>query len=125
MTQPIVWRLQLPKEISDMVISKKHHISISELEMAAHLVQFIILEYIVPLKYKSVGIFSDNTPTVSWATKLCAKNSMLAGRLSRALALRNNMTKAAPVVTASIPGKKTYEQITYEDGFTRHLIKKI
>ena len=88
-----------------MVISRKYLISISELEMAAHLVQFIILEYIVPLKYKSVGIFSDNTPTVSWATKLCAKNSMLAGRLLRALALRNNITKASPVVTASIPGK--------------------
>ena len=30
---------------------------------------------------------------------------MLAGRLLRALALRNNITKASPVVTASIPGK--------------------
>ena len=75
--EPIVWRLQLPKKISDMVISKRHHIFISELEMAARLVQFIILEYIVPLKYKSVGIFSDNTPTVSWATKLYAKDSMM------------------------------------------------
>ena len=47
--EPIVWRLQLPKEISDMVISRKNHIFISELEMSHHLVQFIILEYIVLL----------------------------------------------------------------------------
>ena len=103
--EPIVWRLQLPKEISDMAISRKYLISISELEMAAHLVQFIILEYIVPLKYKSVGIFSDNTPTIFWATKLCVKHSMIVGILLRTLALRNNITNAAHVVTSSIPGK--------------------
>ena len=73
--------------------------------MAARLLQHNILEYLVPLEYKTVGIFSDNTPTVAWATKLCAKKSTVAGRLLRALALRHHVTKSAPAVTASIPEK--------------------
>ena len=62
-------------------------IAISELEMATHLLYFIVLEYCVSVKFKSVGIFSDNTPTVAWATKLSSK-SLLTGRLLRALAIR-------------------------------------
>ena len=78
-------------------------VSISDLEMAAHLLHYMVLEYVAPLRHRSVGIFSDNTPTVAWATKLCAA-SPLAGALLRALALRHHVTKSSPVATAHIAG---------------------
>ena len=71
--------------------------------MAAHLLHFIVLEYCISIKFQSVGIFSDNTPTVAWASKLSSK-SLLAGRLLRALAIRQYVAQSSPVVTAHIKG---------------------
>ena len=61
---PIIWRLELPDDIIDK-ITRTGDITISVLEMAAHLLYFMILEYIAPLEFLSVGIFSENTPTVA------------------------------------------------------------
>ena len=107
-TNPIVWRLELPDDITCRLVSstnRKGGISISELEMAAHLLHFIVLEYCVSLKFESVGIFSDNTPTVDWASKLSSK-SLLVGRLLRALAIRQYVAQSSLVVTAHIKSSR-------------------
>ena len=93
--------------------------------MAAHLIQCLILEYLVILFHKSIVFFSDNTPTVAWTNKLSAKHSDLARRLLRALALRQQATKSAPAVTASIAGKSNTEADNFPDGLSIGLIKKI
>ena len=65
---PVVWRVEIPADISARLVSWENpngDLSISDLEMAAYLVQYIVLEYVVTLRHKSVGIFSDNTPTVA------------------------------------------------------------
>ena len=92
--------------------------------MAAHLMQYIILEYLVILYHRSIGIFSDNTPTVAWANKLSAKKSRLAGRLLRALALRQQATKSAPAVTASIAGIANIEADNASRWFINRFNKK-
>ena len=89
-TNSIVWRLELQDDITCRFVSsinRKGDIAIAELEMAAHFLHFMVLEYCVPLKFKSVEIFSGNTPTVAWATKFSSK-SLLAGKLLRTMAIR-------------------------------------
>ena len=92
--------------------------------MAAHLMQYIILEYLVILFHKSIGFFSDNTPTVAWANKLSAKKSGLTGQLLRTLALQQQATKAAPAVTASIAGKSNTEADNASRWFINWFNKK-
>lgn len=48
-----------------------------------------------------MDIFSDNTPTIAWATKLSAKGSMIARRL-----LRQYVTQSAPVVAMHVAGEE-------------------
>ena len=49
--------------------------------------------------FRAVGIFSNNTSTVSWATRVSAK-SFLTGRFLRVLAVRQYVSKSGPVFTA-------------------------
>ena len=106
-----------------MILSKKitrtGDITISDLEMAAHLLYFMILEYIAPLEFLSVGIFSDNTPTVAYVTRLFSK-SLLTGRLLRALAVRQYIAKSSPAVTAHIKGTKNIRADNAPRWFNNH-----
>ena len=87
--------------------------------MAAHLMQYIILEYLVILFHKSIRFFLDHTPTVVWANKLSVKHSGFAGRLLRALAIRQQATKSDPAVTVSIAGKTNTEVDNASRSFIR------
>ena len=105
--QPTVWRLEFPEEIRRRVISFDNptgDITNSDLEMAGLLVEFIVLEYLVPLEGQHAAAWCDNTPTVSWATKLSSSKSMIAARLIRALALRLRANRASPLIPLSIAG---------------------
>ena len=104
---PLVWRVPFPPEIQREFITRenpKGSISISDLEMAGLLLHYIVLEYIVDVRHKHVGAFCDNTPTVSWAAKLASKRSRCGGRLLRALALRQRVSRSSPLLTVSIAG---------------------
>ena len=82
LSNPIVWRLHLPEDVLTNLVTAKNKngkISISDLELAAYLFHYIVLEFLCPLKHHSIGIFSDNTPTVAWATRICTKDSVIAG----------------------------------------------
>jgi hypothetical protein len=107
--RPIVWRINFPPAISSQVVSDKNPrgcLTNSDLEMAAVLLQYMILNQRVDLRYIRAGVFSDNTPTVAWSKRMADKSqSLTAGRLLRGLAAMQRATRAGPLTVASISGK--------------------
>ena len=105
----IVWRIEWPTPVRTALnnsIPSEHKLSINDLELAALVLQWLCVEYLCDdLTAAHVGIYSDNTPTVAWATRLAASNSQIATFLLRALALRLRKRQASPLLCASIPGK--------------------
>lgn len=53
---------------------------------------------------KHVALLNDNTPTISWLTKMSSKKSNTAAALLRVLSMRLKMAKASPLVPMHIPG---------------------
>ena len=107
--QPIVWRVEWPDDIKMALITREHpdgSLSVCDLEMAGLLLHYLVLEHVVALRHQHIGAFCDNTPTVSWEAKLASKHSQIAGRLLRALALRQRVQRSSPLVTVSIAGKE-------------------
>lgn len=51
-----------------------------------------------------IALFSDNSPTVSWVSRMAAKHSNVAMRLLRALALRLQLARTSPLTPLHIPG---------------------
>ena len=72
--------------------------------MAALVMHWLVLEYTVNTKHITVGIGSDNTPTVFWTRKFAAQRSKPASRLVRVLALRLKEAEAAPLLVDHIAG---------------------
>ena len=105
---PTVFRLQWPEYISTDLVSFENRagkISNSDLEMAGLLLLWLCLEGTAPdLAHKHVALFSDNSPTVSWVTKMASKKSRVAAQLVRALALRLNISRSCPLTPVHIPG---------------------
>ena len=102
--QPTVWRIKFPPYIIANLVSEnnpKGKITNSDLEMAGLLCQWLVLECITPhsLKHNTIGIFSDNTPTVAWANKLSSSSSTVASYLIRALAIRLHVQQANTITT--------------------------
>jgi hypothetical protein len=109
--QPTVWRMEWPQEIKDSLTTyenKKGTISISDLEMSGIVLSWLVLECISPihLKHAHIGMFCDNTPAVAWSTKLASSKSVIGGHLCRALAVRQHVHQASPLLTVSIAGIK-------------------
>lgn len=103
----IVWRLEWTAEISNLVVSESNPrgtITNSDLEMAAILIQWLILEQIGTPFHTSALVRSDNTPACSWATRMTPK-SKIAARLVRALALRQRISQSSPMITLHVAGK--------------------
>jgi hypothetical protein len=103
----VVWRVEWPSDIRANVISFANPtgtITNSDLEMAAMLLHFLVLEHLECLKHVHVAAWCDNTPTVSWTNKLSSSKSMIASRLTRALALRIHANKASLLISVSIAG---------------------
>jgi hypothetical protein len=106
---PIVWRMPFDLAVSSQVVSDKNlhgRLTNSDLEMAAVLMQYMILQQHVDLQYVRAGVFSDNTPTVAWSKRMADKSQYpTAGRLLRGLAAIQRSTRAGPLTVASIAGK--------------------
>ena len=103
----LVWRVEWPSDISTSVISDKNptgSITNSDLEMAAILLQWIVLEMITPTRHRSVLARSDNSPACSWATRMSPK-SAVAVKLVQALALRQRICQTSPMTTLHVAGK--------------------
>jgi hypothetical protein len=89
---PTVFRRQWPDDIKANIASYNNptgKITYSDLEMAGFLLLWLTMEGVCgPLHKKRVTLFSDNTPTVSWVTRLASKKSTVAEHLIQALVLR-------------------------------------
>jgi hypothetical protein len=96
---PIVWHVEWSPDIHANVVSFKNPsgaITNSDLEMAGMLLHFLVLEHVA---------WCDNSmPIISWMNKLSSARSRVAGRLTRALAMRIHVNKASPLVLVSISG---------------------
>jgi hypothetical protein len=80
---PTVFRLQWPEEI------QKGSGVLWHLEMAGYLLLWLCMEGTAKdLCHKHITLFSDNSPSVSWITKMASQKSRVAAQLVRALALR-------------------------------------
>jgi hypothetical protein len=104
---PVVWRVEWPHDVRNNVVSFDNPtgtITNSDLEMAGMLLHYLVLEHLVSLKHVHVAAWCDNTPTVSWTNKLSCARSTVAGRLTRALALRIHTNEASPLISVSIAG---------------------
>ena len=100
---PTVFRAEWPDDIKRLY--KTGSITNSDLECAGLLLLWLIMEDVCPLKVGSrVGLFSDNSPTVSWVQRLASRRSKVAAQLIRALALRLKKQGAAPLTPLHIPG---------------------
>jgi hypothetical protein len=67
-----VWRVKWPDNIRQRY--KTEILTNSALEMAAIIIMMLVLEQLMPLKRQHCQLFSDNTPSVSWTTKLVANS---------------------------------------------------
>ena len=110
---PTVWRIQWPADITAAVISDSNPggtLTNSDLEMAAVLIQQSVLDSLVPMRHKAALIHSDNTPSVSWVTKMATKaaTSNAAHRLLRGLAIRQRHSESAPVSIVHIAGTDNF-----------------
>ena len=75
---PVVWRVQWPQEIKVALMTwenPKGTITNSDLERAAELLGWLVLEGNVPLKHEHVGLCSDNSAKVSWQMREASRRS--------------------------------------------------
>jgi hypothetical protein len=108
---PVVWKVQWPQEIKDALMTwenPKGTVTNSDLEMAAELLGWLVLEGNVPLKHEHMGLCSDNSATVSWQMRGASRRSAVANRLLRVLAIRMRRSRASPLVTRHLAGKRNH-----------------
>ena len=108
---PIVWRLKWPKEVVERLVTADNpdgDITNSDLEMAAEVLGWLVLEANAPTRHTHVGVCSDNWATVSWQERGASKRSAVANRLLRALAIRMRVNRASPLVTRHLAGERNH-----------------
>ncbi len=103
-THRILWSIPFPADI--VAKMEATELSINDLEMAGVFLGWLVLEYWIPnMIHHQAGIQCDNSSAVAWSKKFTAK-SKVAGHLLRALALRQQLRRAAPLLVIPIPGEE-------------------
>ena len=108
---PTVFRMEWPADIKEEVARTNARrggkLTNSDLEMAGLLLLFLVMEEVCKFKPgQHVALFSDNSPTVSWVTRMAARGSLVADQLLRALALRLKKSHVSPLTPLHIAGKQ-------------------
>ena len=108
---PTVFRMEWPGDIKEEVRRTNARLggklTNSDLEMAGLLLLFLVMEEVCKFKPgQHVALFSDNSPTVSWVTRMAARGSLVADQLLRALALRLKKSHVSPLTPLHIAGKQ-------------------
>ena len=106
-----MWRVKWPQKVKDALVTWENpggKITNSDLEMAAELLGWLVLEANVPLRHEHVGLCSDNFATVSWQMRGASRRSAVANRLLRVLAIRMRKKRASPLVTRHLAGKRNH-----------------
>jgi hypothetical protein len=108
---PTVWTVQFPLDIQNRVVSQSNptgDITNSDLELAVVVLGQMAMGQVTSLLHTRCIIFSDNTPTVSWASKMASKGEKtIAYNLLRGLAMFQRTTFSAPPYLASIAGQES------------------
>ena len=99
---PLVWRVKWPQDIVDRVTSEQ--LTINDLEMAGLLLQYLLLEQLVPMHLLQTAVWCDNTSAVAWTTKMSSSKSKIGQQLTRALACRMITNKSSHLAALSIAG---------------------
>ena len=98
----IFWTIKFPPDVVKRF--ETGILSVNDLELAGIVLHWLVLEHLLPsLQFVSAGIQCDNSSSVAWTKKFTA-HSIIAGYLLRALALRQQICKAAPLLVAPIAG---------------------
>ena len=69
---PIIWRIKWPDEVRRRIVTLAKptgDITNSDLEMAAEVLGWLVLEEVVPTRWIHAGVCSENSATVSWKTR--------------------------------------------------------
>ena len=108
-TQPIVWRYKWPPDITAALVSsdnKSGRLTINDLELAGLVLGWLVLEQTdMPLRFRHIGMFCDNTSAVAWAFKGHCSTSIPAAKLLRLLAVRQRTRQASSLLPVSIAGE--------------------
>jgi hypothetical protein len=108
--QPIVWRVEFEQAIATQVVSNDNphgRLTNSDLEMAALLLQYMVLHQEVEMWFARAGVLSNNTPTVAWTARMANKsNAPTAGQLLRGLAAIQRASQTGLLKVAFIAGVK-------------------
>ena len=109
--EPVVWRVQWPKDITDAIVSSSNPqgtVTNSDLEMAGVLLHESVLETTVgaaAMVGAQTAIGCDNSPAVSWTTRMATRSeSHIAFRLLRGLAMRQRHTRSGPPAIFHVAG---------------------
>ena len=125
--QHTVWQAEWPETIRSRFDSGL--ITINDLELAALVLGWLVMEQITSVAFKHAAIFCDNTSAVSWAAKLRTSKSIPAARLLRLLGLRIRTMQASSLVPMRIAGKdNTMADITsraFNEGKFFHAHNKL
>jgi hypothetical protein len=108
---PIVWRVQWPKDVTNAVISTTNPhgtLTNSDLEMAGVLLQETVLEAAIGpnhMEHALVAIGCDNSPAVAWTQRMATRSaSPISFRLLKGLAMRQRLTRSAPPAVFHVAG---------------------
>jgi hypothetical protein len=108
---PIVWRVQWPKDITGAVVSTTNSdgtLTNSDLEMAGVLLQEAVLEAAIgptQMRHAQTAIGCDNSPAVAWTTRMATRSSSpVSFRLLKGLAMRQRITRSAPPAVFHVAG---------------------
>ncbi|KAL7526943.1 hypothetical protein ACHAWF_001977 [Thalassiosira exigua] len=108
---PIVWRLRWPPEVVARLVTSENpdgDITNSDLEMAAEVLGWLVLEAVVSTLHAPLGLCSDNSATVLCQTRGASKRSRVANRFLRVLAIRMRVNRASPLVTRHLAGERNH-----------------
>ena len=100
---PVMWSLKWPQDIQDCF--RAGILTINDLKLAGMVIHWLVLECLASmLQFKHAALFCDNLSAVSWAHKLQASASLIAGRLLRFLGIRIHARQSSHITSLSIEG---------------------
>jgi hypothetical protein len=106
-SQPLVWRLQWPKDVTDSLVSVQNphgSISISDLELAGGLLHLDAIAHAFDIRERTVLSKTDNLATMFWQRKGSTTTEKAPAHLLRLLGIHQRLHRYVPRHDF-IPGK--------------------
>ena len=106
---PIVWSIKCPDKVKHRLVTFANptgNMTNSDLEMAAEVLGWLILEGVVPTRFIHAGVCSDKYATVSWKTRGASRRSRVANQLLRILTIQISKIRGSLLVTCHLAGDR-------------------